>query len=507
MSKSIFKSASLVSLMTFISRILGFARDLIAAQIFGVSASVDAFYIAFKIPNFMRNLFAEGSFSQAFVPVLSDYKQNKSNDELKLFIQRMAAWLIIILSIVTFFGVIGTPYLISLFAPGLDPYRFSLASKMLKITFPYLMLISLSAFVGSILNSHGKFGVPALTPALLNICLIATACTLANFLSVPVESQAWGILIAGFVQLFFQLPFLYRLGLLIVPKFKSRNQGVQRVFKLIIPALLGSSFAQISILLNTVLASFLVTGSISWLYYSERLAYFPLGVFGVALATVSLPQLSRQYAANSKEGFSNVLDWGLKCNLLIGVPAAITMLTLSGPLIICLFYYGKFTMHDVLMTQRSVITYAIGLPAFMLAKILSSAFYSTHDATTPVRISIISLIVGMILSIIFIYPFGHAGLALATSLSAWINVISLWVFLNKKDIYIASTQWLKFILQLFFANGLLIVFLWFASNDITTWSNLSTMQRFVHICFLGLGSIVIYIFCLWLSKLNFKSLL
>ena len=369
MAKSLFRSASVVSLMTFISRILGFVRDLIAAQCFGVNAGVDAFYIAFKIPNFMRNLFAEGAFSQAFIPVLSDYRQTKTKTEVALFIRHMSASLIIALTVITLIALVTTPYIIKLFAPGLDPYRFYLASKMLKITFPYLMLISLSAFVGSILNSYGKFAIPALTPALLNICLIITAYSLARYFAVPVESQAWGILIAGFVQLIFQLPSLRRIGFLVWPKFYGDNVGVKRVYKLIIPALIGSSFAQISILLNTILASFLTIGSISWLYYSERLAYFPLGVFGVALLTVVLPKLSSQHAISSKEGFADVLDWGLRCNLLIGVPAAISMLVLSAPLIICLFFYGKFSAHDVLMTQKSVIAYGVGLPAFMLSLI------------------------------------------------------------------------------------------------------------------------------------------
>ncbi|MFI4918053.1 MAG: murein biosynthesis integral membrane protein MurJ [Legionellales bacterium] len=502
MSKALIKSASLVSLMTFISRILGFVRDLIAAQLFGVNASVDAFYIAFKIPNFMRNLFAEGSFSQAFVPVLSDYRQNKSHAEVLAFITRMAGALIVVLSIVTLVGVLGAPYLVSLFAPGLDPYRFALASEMLRITFPYLMLISLSAFVGSVLNSYGKFAIPALTPALLNICLIATAFSLTYYVSVPVESQAWGIFIAGFVQLLFQLPSLYRSGFLHFPKFRKPNAGVSRVFKLIIPALFGSSFAQISILLNTILASFLTTGSITWLYYSERLAYFPLGVFGVALVTVVLPQLSRQHAKGSKEGFSSVLDWGLRCNLLIGIPAAITMLTLSGPLIVCLFDYGKFTMHDVLMTQKSVIAYGIGLPAFMLVKMLSSAFYARQDVLTPMKISIISLVIGMIFSILLVAPLGHTGLALATGLSAWINVLLVWTVLYKSGIYKLQAGGLKFAGQLCLANSMLVLFLCWGCGNLLTWSQWNAGQRFLHLLVLGASAIAVYIACLWLCQMR-----
>jgi putative peptidoglycan lipid II flippase len=502
MSKSLFKSASLVSLMTFISRILGFGRDLLAAQIFGANATVDAFYIAFKIPNFMRNIFSEGSFSQAFVPVLSDYRQNRSKEDVGLFIRHLLASFLLILCIVTIFGILGSPYLITLFAPGLDPYRFHLASEMLRITFPYLMLISLSAFISAILNSYNQFGIPALTPALLNICLIITALMLAPYLSIPVESQAWGILIAGFAQALFQLPSLYRLGFSISPQFCRHDKGVRRVFKLIIPTLLGSSTGQISILLNTILASFLTAGSITWLYYSERLAYFPLGVFGVALATVILPQLSRQHTMKSTEGFSNLLTWGLRCNLLIGIPAALTMLLLSGPLIVSLFQYGKFTLHDVLMTQQSVIAYAIGLPAFMLIKILSSAFYAKQDTRTPMKISIISLVSGMLLSIILVMPLKHAGLALATSLSAWMNTAILWAVLYKREVYHNQKDTGKFVLQLIFANSMLILFLWCNGGDINTWIGWSSAQRFMHVLLLGYGSILLYIFCLWLGNMR-----
>jgi len=502
MSKALLKSASLVSLMTLISRIFGFGRDLIAAQIFGVNPNVDAFYIAFKIPNFMRNIFAEGSFSQAFVPVLSDYRQNRSKQEVVLFIRHMSAAFIIILLAVTILGILGAPYLISLFAPGLDSYRSQLASKMLRITFPYLMLISLSAFIGSILNSYNKFGIPALTPALLNICLILTAFTLAHYLLISIESQAWGVLIAGFVQVLFQLPSLYRIGFSIFPKFCWHDEGVKRVYKLIIPALFGSSTGQINILLNTMLASFLTTGSITWLYYSERLAYFPLGIFGVALATVVLPQLSRQHAIESTEGFSKLLDWGVRCNLLIGIPASIAMLILSGPLIVSLFQYGKFTIDDVLMTQQSVIAYSVGLQAFMLAKVLSSAFYAKQDVLTPVKLSIISLLAGMILSVILIWPLRHAGLALATSLSAWINTTLLCLALYKRGVYRIQKSWWKFILQLTFANSMLSLFLWWNCENIITWINWSYAQRFAHIFSLGCGSIVLYVFCLWLSNMR-----
>lgn len=508
MSGSLLKSVSLVSLMTFISRILGFARDLIAAQIFGVNASVDAFYIAFKIPNFMRNIFAEGSFSQAFVPVLSDYRQKRPKEEVLIFISHLSFFLSFILLIVTFLGIWRAANLVSMFSPGLDSYRFNLATEMLRITFPYIMLISLTAFAGSVLNCYGKFGIPAFTPALLNISLILTALILDNYFSVPVESQAWGVLIAGFIQLFFQLTALYRMGFLIKPTFSLGDKGVKRVLKLIIPAIFGASIGQISILVNTILASFLVTGSISWLYYSERLAYFPLGIFGVALTTVILPHLSRQYAKNSNDDFSEALEWGIKWNLIIGIPASIVMLILSGPLIVSLFQYGKFTLNDVLMTQKCVITYGIGLQAFMLAKILSSAFYARHDIRTPVIVSVITLGINIFFSLILVGPLAHAGLALSTSISSWANIIFLCVILFRKNLIFKNFRnWGKFLLQLLFSNVLLSAFLFFTSENITVWMDWSWEQRLFHILLLGLASCIIYIFSLWITNSFPKKIL
>ncbi|MDQ8039928.1 MAG: murein biosynthesis integral membrane protein MurJ [Rickettsiella sp.] len=502
MSKALFKSTSIVAAMTLISRILGFVRDIIAARIFGATAAVDAFYIAFKIPNFMRGLFAEGSFSTAFIPTLAEYKQTKNQKEVGQFVAHITGVLGLILLVVSIFGILGSKGLVTLFAPGLDFYRFQLASEMLRITFPYLMLISLTALVGAILNCYGLFWVPGFTPALLNICLIITAFGITHYFKVPVEAQAFGVLLAGFVQLGFQLPFLKQLGLLRRPRFNWRNPGVQKVLKLMLPALFGSSIGQISLLLNTIFASFLVAGSVTWLYYSDRLAYFPLGVFGVALLTVILPHLSQQHAAKTPEAFSSTLNWGLRCNLLIGVPASLAMLILAGPLIISLFYYGKFTVHDVLMTQRSVIAYSVGLQAFMLIKVLAAAFYAQQNVRTPVRIGIIALIANMILNGLLIFPLKHAGLALASSLSAWLNAGLLLRGLKMRGIFQWKSGWFLFVLRLLFANSVLGLFLYWAVAALPIWFNWDWQQRFLHILFLGVISIFIYTSCLWISGLR-----
>ncbi len=506
MSKALFKSTSVVASMTLISRILGFVRDMVAARIFGATAAVDAFYIAFKIPNFMRGLFAEGSFSTAFIPTLSEYKQTRSQQQVQQFVAHIAGTLGLILLGICILGVLGSKGLVTVFAPGLDPYRFQLAIEMLRITFPYLMLISLTALVGATLNCYGQFWVPAFTPALLNISLIMTAFGVTRFFKVPVEAQAWGVLLAGFLQLGFQLPFLHRLKLLQKPQFKWRDPGVQKVLKLMLPALFGSSIGQISLLLNTVFASFLVAGSVTWLYYSDRLAYFPVGVFGVALMTVILPHLSRQHAAKSPELFASTLNWGLRCNLLIGIPASLTMLILSGPLIITLFHYGKFTIHDVFMTQRSVVAYSIGIQAFMLIKVLAAAFYSQQNIRTPVRIGIIAIVANMIFNAILIFPLKHAGLALASSLSAWLNAGLLLWGLQTRQVFQWQSGWLKFVLQLLFANSTLCLFLCWAAAATPVWINWGWQQRFSHIFFLGITSIIIYISSLWISGLRYDDL-
>lgn len=492
--------------MTFISRILGFIRDLIAAQIFGINAEVDAFYIAFRIPNFMRNLFAEGAFSQAFVPVLADHRHKKTHAEVKRFISHMAGSLGLALLMITIVGVIFAKPITFLFAPGLDPFRLYWASKMLSITFPYLMLISLTALCGAVLNSYGNFAIPALTPALLNVCLIATAFKITHYFKVPVEAQAWGVLLAGFVQLFFQLPALKRLGFLSWPSLDWKDPGVRRVITLMLPAIFGASIGQISILINTIFASFLTVGSVGWLYYSERLAYFPLGVFGVALATVVLPHLSRHHAAKKHEGFSQTLDWGIRCNLLIGLPASLTMLILSAPLIVSLFQYGKFNLHSVLMTQQSVMTYAIGLQAFMLVKVLSSAFYARQEIKTPVKITIVTLLCNILLSVILIKPLAHAGLALASSLSSWLTVGILLVMLHRHQIFHFQKGWGKFALQLGLANGVLALFLWIAKGDTMSWISMHWPQRLLHISVIGVSAIVIYLVALGLAGVRLRHL-
>ncbi len=469
--QSLLRSTSLVSLMTFISRVLGFARDMILAQFFGAEAGMDAFIIAFRIPNFMRRLFAEGAFSQAFVPVLAEYQKTREVTDVRLFIARIAGTLSSVLTLITVLGVILAPGIVFLFAPGFgeDASRTLLATEMLRLTFPYLMLISLTAMAGAVLNTYGYFGVPAITPVLLNICMIIAAICVSPHFHTPVLALAWGVLIAGIAQLLFQIPFLWHRGLLVKPRVYFSDDGVRRVLKLMVPALFGVSIAQLNLMIDTVFASFLKVGSVTWLFYTDRLTDFPLGVFGVAIATVVLPHLSKKHAEQHVEHFSNALDWGLRLLLLIGVPAAVGLSVFSMPMIVSCFAYGKFTAVDVLQTQKSLIMLSMGVPAFMMVKVLASGFYARQDIKTPVKAGVWAMIVNSILCALFIFPLAHAGLTLASTLAGYLNCTILMIKLRRRGDYQPSKGWSRFLLQLFIANISLAIYLHTMTHDLMYW--------------------------------------
>lgn len=466
--RGLLRSSGLVGVMTLISRILGLVRDMVIARYFGAGAGADAFFIAFKIPNFLRRLFAEGAFAQSFVPVLSEYRQNRGQGAVKDLVNAVAGSLGFVLLVITALAVLGSPAITAVFAPGFvdDPVRFELASEMLRLTFPYLLLISLTAFAGGILNSYDQFAVPAITPVLLNLSLISAAIFLAPYMSEPIVALAWGVLIAGALQLLFQLPFLMKLGLMPRPRIDYRHEGVSKILRLMAPAIFGVSVSQINLLLDTVLASFLQTGSVSWLYYSDRLAELPLGVFAVAIGTVILPNLSRSHAAQSPERFARTLDWAVRAVLLIALPAAVALVLLAVPLLATLFDYGEVTDRDILMSAQSLRAYSLGLVAFMLIKVLAPGFFARQDTRTPVKIGIIAMVANMVLNLALILPLAHAGLALATALSAWLNALLLWRGLKKDDVYRFSPGWGRFLLQLLGANAVMAgVILWLNSGN------------------------------------------
>ncbi|MCK4843148.1 MAG: murein biosynthesis integral membrane protein MurJ, partial [Methylococcales bacterium] len=492
MSRQLFKSTAIVSSMTMISRILGFIRDMMFARIFGVDSGTDAFFVAFKIPNFLRRLFAEGAFSQAFVPVLSDYKQQGGKQALKLFIDKTAGTLAIILLIVTIIGVIAAPILITLFAPGFigEGKQFELAVQMLRITFPYLFFISLVAFAGGILNSHGKFAIPAFTPVFLNICMIAAAIWLSPLMDEPIVALAYGVFAAGIVQLIFQIPALHRLGLLPHPKLGFKDSGVKRILKLMVPAIFGVSVTQINLLLDTLIASFLAAGSVSWLYYSDRLVEFPLGIFGIALATVILPNLSKNHAANDPIQFSKSLDWALRLVLLIGLPASVGLLILAEPMLSTLFQYKAFGIEDVQLAGQSLMAYSVGLLGFILVKVLVPGFSSRKDMKTPVRFGIYAMFANMGLNIALVFPLAHAGLALATSLGAFFNASLLLTKLLTDKIYNPGKNWANFIIKIVFANEIMALFLYICV-DTEQWFQWSAFDRAINLAlWIVLGGLV-----------------
>lgn len=507
MSKNLLKSGYVVATMTMIARITGLVRDLLLAAFLGAGPGMDAFVIAFRMPNFFRRLFAEGAFSQAFVPVLSEYRQKRREAEVKVFINRMAGTLSIVLFILTVIAVLITPVLVMIFAPGFihDPTRFGLASAMLKITFPYLLFISLTAFAGSILNSYDIFSVPAFTPVLLNLSMIFGAIILAPHFTNPVMGVAWGVFIGGIVQLLFQLPFLYRIKKLPIPKIGWSDPGVRRVIKLMAPAILGVSVAQISFFIDNILASFLREGSITWLYFSDRLTNFPLGVFGIAIATVVLPHLSRKHSDKNPQAFSASLDWALRCILVIGIPAAVGLFILAGPLLSTILQHGKFDAFDVEMARLSTMAFALGLPGFMLVKSLATAFYSTQDIKTPVKVAIISLTINIIIAVILIFPLKHAGLALSTSITTSLNASLLLILLRKRKIYLPQPGWLIFFIRLAIANAAMAIFLLLTTARLTKWLDMSWESRIIHLAPLLAGAGLIYIACLLLVGMRWQD--
>ncbi|MDG6779090.1 murein biosynthesis integral membrane protein MurJ [Thiomicrorhabdus sp. zzn3] len=501
--KRIIKATATVGGMTMISRILGFVRDVIIARYFGASMGADAFFVAFKIPNFFRRLFAEGAFSQAFVPVLAEAKEKRGQQAVKHLVNAISFRLGGILLLLTAFGVFGSSLWMLVFAPGFldEPEKFALASDMLSITFPYLMLISLVALSSAIMNTYNRFAVPAFTPVFLNLVLISFAVWVSPLLEVPVMALAWGVLVAGVVQLLFHLPFLYKLGLLPHPSRES-DPGVGEVKRLMLPALFGVSVAQINLLIDTVLASFLVTGSVSWLYYSDRLMEFPLGVFGVALATVVLPGLSKKAANENWHGFQQDLDSALRLVLIIGLPATLGLLLLAQPLIVSLFHYGAFTDHDVAMSGASLMAYSFGLLGFILVKILAPAFYSRKDMKTPVKVAVVALVVNTVMNLILIGPFAHVGLAAATTISAFVNAGLLYWYLRKQQVFTPLAGWGKLALQVMLANTVLAAFLLWLSPALSEWLVFDVWQRIGWLAGLVFGAVVLYGLALMATGMN-----
>jgi len=476
----------MVGAMTVLSRITGLARDIVFAQILGSGLFADAFFVAFRIPNFFRRIFAEGAFSAAFVPVYSEFEARGVESETKAFLDLVLGRLCLILFIVTIFGVIGAKFLVIGLAPGYqaEPEKFQATVDALRFTFPYLFFISLVSMAGGILNTRGRFAVPAATPILLNICLMGAIVLLSQKFDTPTVALAVGVLIAGVIQFGFQLPFLQLERRLPIPKLRPSNrevesdlEGTNKVFRLMLPALFGVSVAQFNLLINTVLASFLVTGSVSWLYYSDRLMEFPLGVFGIALATVILPTLSIQHSNKAADDFSGTLDWALRLAWLLSAPASVALIVLAEPLMISFFQYGEFSSFDANMAGRSLAAFASGLFAFVSVKVLAPAFFARQDIKTPVKAGAIAVVVNILFSLLLIRPLAHVGLAVATSIAGFVNAGLLYWWLRVDRIYKPANGWLSYFLRVTFAAALMGLVIALFANDPRSWLEASATSR------------------------------
>ncbi|WP_121395311.1 murein biosynthesis integral membrane protein MurJ, partial [Pseudomonas aeruginosa] len=431
---NLLKSLAAVSSITMLSRVLGFVRDTILARIFGAGLATDAFFVAFKLPNLLRRIFAEGAFSQAFVPILAEYKNQQGEEATRTFIAYVSGLLTLVLALVTALGILAAPWVIWVTAPGFadTPEKFALTTDLLRVTFPYILLISLSSLAGAILNTWNRFSVPAFVPTLLNVAMIGFALFLTPYFDPPVMVLGWAVLAGGLLQLLYQLPHLRKIGMLVLPRLNLRDSGVWRVMKLMLPAILGVSVSQISLIINTIFASFLAAGSVSWMYYADRLMELPSGVLGVALGTILLPMLAKTYSNKDRHEYSRLLDWGLRLCFLLVLPCSLALAILAEPLTVSLFQYGKFTTVDAAMTQRALVAYSVGLLGIILVKVLAPGFYAQQNIRTPVKIALFTLVSTQLMNLAFIGPLQHAGLALSIGLAACLNAGLLYWQLRKQ---------------------------------------------------------------------------
>lgn len=493
--------------MTLISRVFGFIRDVVIARVFGAGLATDAFFIAFKIPNLLRRLFAEGAFSQAFVPILAEYKNRRGEAETRLLVDHVAALLGLSLFVVTLAGVVAAPAIIYVSAPGFiaTPEKFDLTVSLLRVTFPYILFISLVALAGGILNTYSRFSVPAVTPVLLNLSFIAFALWAAPHFDPPVMALAWAVFVGGAVQLAFQVPFLLRIRML--PRFRLdlKDAGVWRIARLMAPAVFGVSVGQVSLLINMIFASFLVTGSVSWLYYADRLMEFPTGLLGAALGTILLPSLSRHYAERASGEYSQLLDWGLRLTLLLALPAAAALALLAVPLTTTLFQYGAFSASDVFATRSAVVAYSVGLTGLILVKVLAPGFYAQQDIRTPVRIAIITLAATQVMNFIFIWPLKHTGLALAIGLGACLNAALLYRGLRRRGIYEPQPGWGRFLLKVVVAVCAMGSVLWLVAGAPSAWLTAGAAERAAHLAGTVVLGAVSYFAVLWVLGFRLRD--
>lgn len=498
---SLLRAAATVSSFTLLSRITGLARDIVIARAFGAGALTDAFWVAFRIPNLLRRLFAEGAFAQAFVPILGEVRTRNDQDTVQLVLDRVALSLFFVLLIVTVIGIVGAPWVVIVMASGLsEPARadeFLSAVWMTRMMFPYIICMSLIAFASGVLNTWKKFAIPAFTPVLLNLSMIGSSLLLTPYLDQPVYALAIGVVVGGIAQLTVQWLALSRMGLRPRLSFRVRealtDPIVRRVIRQMLPATLGVSVAQISLLINTNIATWLAAGSVTWLSFADRLMEFPTALLGVALGTVLLPSLSRANASESKSEYSVLLDWGLRLVLLLGMPAALCMILMADGMVATLFHYGAFTARDVEQTRLAVMSYSAGIVGLLMVKILAPGFYARQDIRTPVKIAVVVLILTQLLNLIFVPWLAHAGLALAIGLGGCMNATLLYLGLRRKQIYRPAPGWGRFLLRQVVALGVMSLPL-LAANHYLDWLALQATP-FYRVLLLGLvlgGGVLLY---------------
>jgi putative peptidoglycan lipid II flippase len=493
--------------MTLASRITGFIRDTLLAVLFGAGFAMDAFVVAFRIPNLLRRLFAEGAFSQAFVPVLGEYRGRKGDEATRELAGKVLAVLAAVLFVATLIGVLAAPAIVYLSAAGFarDPEKFELTVTMLRICFPYILFVSLVSFSAGLLNTYGAFKAPAFTPVLLNLCFIAFALWVAPHMEKPIVALAWAVFFGGLAQLLFQVPFLKRIGMWPKIRWAPRDDGVMRILTLMAPAALGVSVAQVSLLINTQIASQLGDGAVSWLYFADRLMEFPSALLGVAIGTVLLPSLVRHHAAEDTHAYSRLLDWGLRITLALALPAAVALALLSVPLISTLFWHGEFLRHDVMMTRGALIAYAVGLAGIILVKVLAPGFYARQNIRTPVKVAIVTLVVTQLLNAAFVPWIRHAGLALSISVGACFNAALLWYLMRKAGVYKPEPGWGVFLLKLAVALYLMGGALWYSMGSESSWFEISAGVRAAKLTLVILAGSVTYFASLWVMGFRLKD--
>lgn len=494
--------------MTFLSRISGLVRDMVLSYFFGATPAADAFFVAFRIPNFFRRLFAEGAFSQAFVPVLAGYRNRGPMEQMREFVAVMGGNFIVVMTAMSLLGVVAAPLFVIIFAPGFrsDPVRLDMTAEMLRITFPYLGFISLTAFAGALLNSFHRYAIPAFTPVWLNLTMIVAAVSVAPTFETPVMALAWGVFAAGLIQLLFQLPALRGINMLLRPRVEMSHPGVKRVGRLMVPAIFAGSVSQINALVDSMIASLLASGSISWLYYSDRLMELPIGIVAVTIATVLLPNLSRLSSKDDLAAFDRTVDWGVRTCLLFGVPAAAALYVLALPLMATVFFHGAMTSFDVVMASLSLQAFAVGLLGLCLAKVVSPAYFAREDTRTPFRIALVTVALNIVISLALFRVMGHVGVAFATTTAAIVQSYLLLRGTIRRGLYRPGRAFAMFVGKVVVATVAMIVMLKLTSPPDADWLHLSLFHRslwMAGVCALGGG---VYFVVMMLAGFRLRDL-